>query len=84
MKPVELRVPLSEGGAAWPAIPHRDGEWLISKHRRARELNANLLVSIGPPGVATVTNPKRNRSPPGNGRRLPESPAWPSAGKTGQ
>jgi alpha-L-fucosidase len=53
-KPVELCVPLNEGWGYVAGAAHHDVEWLMARYQRARELNANLLVNIGPLGDGSV------------------------------
>ncbi len=84
-KPVELCVPLNEGWGYVAGVPHRDVEWLLSKYQRSRELQANLLVNIGPLGdggvhpddVRTLRQFQARLKLPGAGHRatLPVGPA---------
>jgi alpha-L-fucosidase len=53
-KPIELCVPLNDGWGYVAGAPHHDVEWLLARHNRARELNANLLVNVGPLGDGSV------------------------------
>ncbi|MCP4249693.1 MAG: hypothetical protein GY778_21845 [bacterium] len=68
-RPVEVCIPLNPGWGWVKDEPHRDAAWVMAAWADAQELDANLLVNIGPIADGSVF-PQDVQTIPEVGRRL--------------